>query len=329
MIKPPGAVTQAIKRAEKIGLMTHRNGDGDAFGSMLGLQLILEKMGKEVVIFSNEELPPYFDYFKKEIDYNFTEKYEPVDLLIGLDLVSIERFTLPEICERALEEKIELAVIDHHTEGEIHDIAKYLWRMEEVSSTAEMIYWLSVALDVEIDKLTAQLLLTGLEHDTYFLTNRNVYKSTESAQKGLQLLGGDTTKIRKSVEEASPTKNKVLMGWARKNMIETKGTVFTYLTMEQKTEAELAGENISSVISSYYDTEKKPKISICAEERMGGLIKVSMRSNHSDINVAEISKKFGGGGHIRAAAFELEGNLADFIRDGFFDNIINNLDIMA
>ncbi len=53
----------------------------------------------------------------------------------------------------------------------------------------------------------------------------------------------------------------------------------------------------------YYDHEDK-------------FIKVSLRSFHDKIDVSEISKKFGGGGHRKAAGFQLPGNA---IVDDLFD----------
>jgi len=51
MKKNLSSILEEIRIADKIGLMTHINGDGDAFGSPLGLSGILESLGKEVVVF--------------------------------------------------------------------------------------------------------------------------------------------------------------------------------------------------------------------------------------------------------------------------------------
>ena len=49
-------------------------------------------------------------------------------------------------------------------------------------------------------------------------------------------------------------------------------------------------------ISWYYDHEDK-------------MIKVSLRSFHEAVDVSEIAKEFGGGGHRKAAGFQLAGDL--------------------
>jgi phosphoesterase RecJ-like protein len=325
MIKVPDELLDIIDRSQKIGLITHLNGDGDAFGSLLGLRNILLSRGKEVVVFSNETLPDYMMYLKKEANYAPIENYKKVDLLIGLDSAAINRFTVPEIFIKAKENNIKTAVIDHHTEGEIHGNVNVSWRKEDVSSTAEMIYWLAEALDAKLDKITAQLLLTGLEHDTYFLTNPNVFDPTKEAQKRLWDLGGETEIIRKSVEEISPTKNSILMKRIDSRIISENGILFAYITEEDKKDAGLVGQNISSVISSYYDTLNKPKVSIAAEQRDGDSIKVSMRSNNSDVDVAQICKEFGGGGHVHAAGFEIKGKLEEVLKTNFFEDLFSKI----
>ena len=47
------------------------------------------------------------------------------------------------------------------------------------------------------------------------------------------------------------------------------------------------------------------------------IIKVSLRAFHDTIDVSEIAKKFGGGGHRKAAGFTLPGNS---IVDDMFDS---------
>ena len=48
------------------------------------------------------------------------------------------------------------------------------------------------------------------------------------------------------------------------------------------------------------------------------LIKVSLRSFHDTVDVSEVAKKFGGGGHKKAAGFTLPG---DANVDDIFDDI--------
>jgi phosphoesterase RecJ-like protein len=44
-------------------------------------------------------------------------------------------------------------------------------------------------------------------------------------------------------------------------------------------------------------------------EQKDGTVKGSLRSAHPDINVARLAQKLGGGGHIKASGFTVEGKL--------------------
>lgn len=46
-----------ISDAKRVLISSHENPDGDAIGSMLGLGLALEQMGKEVVFYNKDGVP--------------------------------------------------------------------------------------------------------------------------------------------------------------------------------------------------------------------------------------------------------------------------------
>jgi len=52
-------------------------------------------------------------------------------------------------------------------------------------------------------------------------------------------------------------------------------------------------------------------------------IKVSLRAFHDTIDVSEVSKKFGGGGHKKAAGFRLPG---DYVIDSIFDKEVQEIE---
>lgn len=305
-------VVNEVEGASTIGLMTHVSGDGDAFGALLGLRNVLEKLGKKVILFSNESLPDYLIHLKKEAQYKPTSRYKSMDLLIGLDLPSIKRFTVPAIFEKARNLGVRTLIIDHHTDGDLHQVVDTVWQKTDISSTSEMVYWLAEEMGVELDKTTAQLLLWGLETDTYFLENQNVFKTTHHAQKALWGYGANTEDIKENTKKTSPSQNAILMARILPRMVNKDGVVYTYITAEDKKKSKVR-EAISSAISNYLDYHYKPRVSFVAEQRAKGIIKVSMRSNHSDVDVSEICKKYGGGGHVRASGFELTGQVEDFI----------------
>ena len=47
-----------LRQAEKLLLTTHENPDGDALGSLLGMHLILEQLGKDSLMFMSARRVP-------------------------------------------------------------------------------------------------------------------------------------------------------------------------------------------------------------------------------------------------------------------------------
>src|SRR5215212_5102100 len=52
-----------LRRSDKLLLTTHENPDGDALGSLLGMQLVLEQLGKDSVMFlAASQFPLPYEY---------------------------------------------------------------------------------------------------------------------------------------------------------------------------------------------------------------------------------------------------------------------------
>lgn len=298
-----------INQANKIGFITHKEGDGDAFGSMLALERVIHKIGKKTVIFSNEKLPQIFEIIENEVAYNPVEQYENIDLLICFDANSIKRFSVPAVLEAAIS-KTKIVVIDHHLNGELEETSTLYWRDLTVSSTSEMVFHLISKMGLEIDKITATLLLFGIETDTFSLQFTNTSPSTFRSVAELLKKGARLKTVVESAFGGKPITIVKLLGRAIDRMkLEKSGLAHTYITLKDMEELDLT-EQSSSGVANFLDQVKEAKVTVVLQEKPNGIIRVSMRSNNSDINVAEICEKFGGGGHSKASGFETEGTIS-------------------
>jgi phosphoesterase RecJ-like protein len=104
-------------------------------------------------------------------------------------------------------------------------------------------------------------------------------------------------------------------------MIENKAEklIFTYVTVEDRERFGFETP-VSSAVASNLEYEYHPRVSTVIEQATPKVIKVSMRSNHSEVDVAKIAASYHGGGHLRAAGFEMEG---DAERD--FERIVDEI----
>lgn len=308
-------VAEAIKKAKTIGLMTHVRGDGDAFGSLLGLRNIIERLNKTAIVISNEALPNYLKYLKAEANYKPTKFLPKIDLLIILDVANKKRMTVPAIFDKFTKNGTKTVLVDHHAEGDIYGDCDLVWRKTDISSTAEMVYWLAKELKINFNRSTAQYLLWGIDTDTYFLSNPNVFPSTNKAREELLASGANNEEIRENLKATSPTANadflKLVTG--RGEIDKDNNLMGTYITLHDLKKFGYKPGS-SSTVANYLDYNNDSKIVLVAEQRSPNIIKVSMRANKSNANVASLCSYFGGGGHVKAAGFEVRGKLQEILK---------------
>ncbi|MFA4995758.1 MAG: DHH family phosphoesterase [Patescibacteria group bacterium] len=72
-LTPKQQVVDILRNQKRFLILTHKNADGDAIGSMLALYLSLKRLGKEVVAYSGDAIPGVFSYLPelKSIDNTF------------------------------------------------------------------------------------------------------------------------------------------------------------------------------------------------------------------------------------------------------------------
>src|SRR4051812_36042926 len=96
------AVVEAIRGHDRFLLVTHENPDGDAFGSILGMQHALEQLGKDSVMFlaGTMTLPQEYSFMKLEELRRDLPDDADARVLVALDCANAKRTGLePEAFE--------------------------------------------------------------------------------------------------------------------------------------------------------------------------------------------------------------------------------------
>lgn len=150
-----------MQKAENVLILTHHNADIDAVGSAIGLQELLD--GKADLAAAESISTGAKDLAK---DYSF--KIDPdldYELVVVLDCSSKEQVDPIDI-ESSSSKKI---IIDHHTPGNLENIADKSLIKPSLKSTAEIIYNLGKKSDLKINKKAAKGLICGMVADTSHL----------------------------------------------------------------------------------------------------------------------------------------------------------------
>jgi DHH family. len=190
-------ILNIINSAQKIYISTHIMPDGDCIGSSLALYIALKRVGKNVKVILDDEIPLHYrflPYYEEIISPDICENDSP-DLFITLDNNDIERlgrsknifFKAPNsLC------------IDHHPLGKVM-FSKFNYVDTNASATAEIVYVIIKSLSVEIDKDIANCLLTAIIADTGGFKFDNVTPYTLNISADLLASGADIKKINEII----------------------------------------------------------------------------------------------------------------------------------
>ena len=297
--------------AKNILIISHEGPDADAIGSMLALQLSLQKIGLKAVVFSHDYPPKYLN-FLPGFDYiaNSDSPSGDEDIFFCLDYGDFQRLGLPI---NISEEKI--ITIDHHPESNHKGAIKII--EPTISSTSEILYSLINYLGIEIDKNIATCLLTGILHDTGGLkhavtTSETLRIVSDLLSTGISFdeISRKTLTVGKSLTNSKiwaeilsrvsfDKKRKFAFSWISFDDFEKHNVVFSEL------------EGIASLMSTISDAS----FSLFLIEHERGKIDGSLRSEpHKGRSVVEIAKALGGGGHNFAAGFKQEGTIEEALK---------------
>lgn len=307
-------IVDLIQASGKIGLISHRDTDPDGFGSLLALDRTLRAGGKEVIIFSNEPLLTLYEFLGDQVEYTPVAGYQSIDLLICLDFNNSGRATVPEVPHAARKNGVKIIVIDHHqTLGDITD-AEVLWQDTKISCVSEMVFYLISKLGIKVDKLIATYILSGIASDTGSFQYSNTAPETFQVVAELLKSGAQINKVTEGIFGKKPLTDVKLLGrvMERIHFNSKLGIAVSYITQKDIEELNLS-EKLTSGVASFIDQIKGPNVIAVFTEREPGLIKVSLRANKSEVDVAKIAEFFGGGGHAKAAGFEFKGTIEEIL----------------
>ena len=297
-----------INQAQTIAISGHVRPDGDCVGSCLGLYLYLKEQytDKKIDLYL-EKIPPCFEFLKGagEICHEISDG-SPYDLFLCLDCGDVERLGFSEPLFHSAAHTF---VVDHHISNEHFAEADYV--KPDASSASELIFDL---LDKEkLTKDVAEALFVGLVHDTGVFQYSCAGPSTFRAAAVLLEKGIDASHIiHNTFYEKSIIQQKVL-GYALKSSnlcLEGKG-IYSYFTWDKMQKYGAEPKDFNGVVSLLRDTEGV-EISCFMYELNPGTYKVSLRAG-DQVDVNKIANIFGGGGHVKAAGFTIDGEAEDII----------------
>jgi phosphoesterase RecJ-like protein len=290
-----------------IVIVTHRNPDGDAIGSSLGLYHFLNKFGHTVRMISPSAYPDFLTWMPdadRIIIYDIDperskEVIERADLIFCLDFNSLDR--IDKIGELITPMKVYKVMIDHHLYPD--PFADFMMSDTMASSTCEMIYLLIDRLGdrSRIDRTIGECLFTGILTDTgsfKYSTSPRLFRIVAE----LLELGVDDYLLQDLIFNSMKEKHLRLLGhclYNRMEVLEEYQTGIITLTKEDYSTFDIQRGDTEGIVN-YLLKIKNIRLAAFITEQPT-IVKLSLRSK-GEFSVQEIARKhFKGGGHKNAA----------------------------
>lgn len=315
-------IKELLSTQKKIVIVSHRNPDGDAYGSSLAMYHFLKKLNHKVNVVSPNDCPDFLKWmpgqdkiiiFENEVSKG-TQLLNDADIIFTLDFNALHR--VGNAMQKVLENvSATYILIDHHQEPD--NFAKYMYSDVSICSTSQMIYHFFEKMDVldSIDKNIATCLYTGIVTDTGSFKYQSTTSTTHRVVANLIDKNIDHAKIHNRLYDTNSVNRLQLLGKALRNLkvVQQYNTAYISLSQREMNMYNYKKGDTEGFVNYGLSIKGVVFAAIFIEDQKQSIIKMSFRSK-GDFSVNEFARKhFNGGGHINAAGGRSELSLKDTI----------------
>lgn len=290
-----------LRAAQRILVVSHIRPDGDAIGSLIGLGLSMEDLGKEVQMVLSDGVPLIFRHLNgseqvvKSASGNF-------DMIVAVDCSDIQRtgtalknITTPDIN------------LDHHPTNT--GFAKFNLVDQSAVATSEMLAEYLPQFGFSISKIVADALLFGMITDTLGFRTKNMTPKALKLAAGLMEAGGDLPHLYEKGLLSRTVKAARYWGIGLSDLQQDGRIIWSSLTLSDRRSVGYPGRDDADLIS-FLSTIEDVDVALMFVEQGNEHVKVSWRSRPG-FDVSKIAAHFGGGGHAAAAGAQITGKLPE------------------
>lgn len=298
--------TIAIKMRsyERVLIFPHIHPDGDALGSSGALCKSLRLIGIESYILVDEEFPHNLDFLDQGLSTMDN------DIFLGKDYLSvmIDCSDMVRITKRidAFMSGRERIVIDHHLTSS-PDFTPDLMRIEpDAAATGEIIYYIISELGIFMDEYIGSAVFTAITTDTgNFQHSNTTARSHLIAAKLYDIPGFNSKPISNLIYNRESLNSFELEKMVLESIkaFENGRIVVAFITQDMLKKTNVDMSETDRFINKLMTIDKVEIAALCKENNLNST-KVSLRAK-SYADVSKVATKFDGGGHERAAGFNL------------------------
>lgn len=309
--------SEVVAAAQKILIVGHRKPDGDALGSMCALKLYFESLGKEVSQACVDKPSKKYSFLPgiKTVETDIRPDWQDLIVIVDCGAHYMTNFhekypTLITVDNPDMEMgngRPYIVNIDHHSSNDRFGNLNIV--EEESASATTIIYKIFDYLEWKITPEIATCLLTGIYNDTGSFMHSNTSNEVMKAAGELLRFGAKISPIIKALFRSNSVETLKTWGKVFSNSRITGDNFLLSIIKKEDIDPDGDMEHMAGAID-YLNMVPDVDFTMLVKED-GGHVKGSLRTKRDDVDLSEIAKKFGGGGHAKAAGFSIKGTLDD------------------
>jgi len=304
-----------LRPGMRVALSTHINADGDGCGSETALARLLSAWGVEVWIVNPTPWPSMFDFLLgddvRDRSAEGSAALAGADVLVVLDISDVKR--LGNLAEAVRALTIPRLVIDHHVASD-EPAGSVVFSDTTACATGELVYDLARVMGMEITEPVARSLYAAILTDTGGFRYSNTTPRAHTVAAHLLSAGVNPEEMYRRIYASVPLGRLRLLRDAL-DTLEVDGDVgLSWISVPAGALEQygLRSEELDGIVE-HPRSIAGTRLALFFRDLGHGKVKVSFRSTGNvDVNV--FARRFGGGGHAKAAGALISGGLAD-VRD--------------
>jgi bifunctional oligoribonuclease and PAP phosphatase NrnA len=281
-------VAQFLKTLERVAITTHVGADGDAIGSAAALARLMLALGARAVFCHAEEVPPYLRWM---IPGEPLRELPPEHDLLVVDTSRADRTGVPVPAAGA---RLNL---DHHEDNPLYGEFNIVNQL--AAASAEIVADLFAELRLPLDKPTAEAIYVGIRTDTGGFRFRNVSPRAHEMVADLLRVGVVPAVVDDRINRTGTIEQLNIVGVCLAKAVRYGEAIVTTVDngdYERTGATELESKEAIDQLRTVSGVDVVAHLRQVPQGSKG-----SLRSE--TVDVGEIARRFGGGGHRLAAGY--------------------------
>lgn len=300
-----------IRQHDDFLVVSHVQPDGDAAGSTFATAYMLQALGKRYTLINEGAIPEKFQFLggaHSVVQYALQPPERKFAIVISVDCADFGRIGQVQHC---LDDNVLLLNIDHHATNDAFGAVNLV--RADAAATVEVLYDLAVTLGIPFSAELNDCIYTGL------LTDTGGFRYSNTSPKVLQIAADMLARGVKGHVLAETFLEKMTVpqvsllrkGLSTLSFAHGNRVAWLSVSLNDLTDTGASNDDMDGLVN-YARNVEGVEVGMLFKEKQPGVVKVSLRSG-GQADVAEIAKRFGGGGHVRAAGCTVSGSLTEAI----------------